>query len=476
MKILHICSEMYPLMKTGGLADVLGALPFSQQTQREDVRVLLPYYPQVAAQLGETVEVARRETFAGTAAIRFAYYQGLGIYVLDAPQCFARGGNPYHDEHYQDYPDNYRRFALLSYLGAQLAEGLDQWWGRADVLHAHDWQAGLACAYLHHWHSPVKSVFTIHNIAYVGRFAAHHLPELELPWQAFSMHGLEFYGELSYLKAGLFYADLITTVSPTYAREITESIAGAGFHQLLAERAAEGRLVGILNGVDENIWQPAHDPLIDKTYSAATLADKAVNKSALQKHFQLPQDKKTLLIGMVARLTEQKGADIVLDALPELLKEKVQMIVLGSGAPHLQERFQALAAQYPQHIGLHLGYDEALAHRIFAGSDMILVPSRFEPCGLTQLYALKYGALPLVRRTGGLADTVIDSDTGGTQATGFSFGEAHTADFLVVCRRALKLWQQQPQWQHLCRNAMAQVFTWTQAAQEYRQIYRRLIS
>ncbi|MGX3021456.1 glycogen synthase GlgA [Ursidibacter sp. B-7004-1] len=476
MKILHIGSEMYPLIKTGGLADVLGALPYAQQAMGNDVRVILPLYPQVAEKIGETQEVATIGTFAGIVTLRFAYFNGLGVYVIDAPHLFNRR-LPYYDDNYQDYGDNYKRFALLSYLGAQLAEGLDHWWGRADILHAHDWQAGLACAYLKSWHSPVKSIFTIHNIAYPGRFQGYHLAELGLPWEFFSPYGLEFYGEMSYLKAGLFYADKITTVSPTYAQEITEHIAGGGMHGLLQTRQAEGRLCGILNGVDDTVWNPETDHHIISNYRASYMQGKAKNKAELQRYFGLPEEKDALLFVMVTRLTEQKGADFLLAKIDEIMQHPVQLIVLGSGSPDLENALRYAQSRYPQQIGLKIGYDEALSHQIIAGGDVILVPSRFEPCGLTQLYGLKYGTLPLVRKTGGLADTVNDSHKESIEnrtATGFVFKHPDADDFMEATLRAINLWKKQKLWSSVRQNALAQDFGWTKVAEQYQALYREV--
>lgn len=477
MKILHICSEMYPLIKTGGLADVMGALPYAQQQAGNEVRVLLPYYPQVAEKLGEAVEVTTLGTFAGIVTLRFAQFNGLGVYVIDAPHLFNRR-LPYYDDNYQDYTDNYRRFALLGYLGAQLAAGLDHWWGRADILHAHDWQAGLACAYLKSWHSPVKSVFTIHNIAYSGRFQAYHLTELGLPWEFFHPNGLEFYGEISYLKAGLYFADRITTVSPTYAREITELIAGGGMHGLLQIRQAEGRLRGILNGVDDSVWNPDTDPNIIAPFRANYMHGKAKNKSELQRYFGLPERKEALLFVMVTRLTEQKGADFLLAKIDDIMQQDVQLIVLGSGSPTLEDALRAAQACYPQHIGVKIGYNEALSHQIIAGGDVILVPSRFEPCGLTQLYGLKYGTLPLVRRTGGLADTVNDSNKENIEkrtATGFVFDYPDANSFFDAVMRAVSLWQKQKLWSSVRQNALTQDFGWAKVAQQYQALYQELV-
>ena len=476
MKILHIGSEMYPLIKTGGLADVLGALPYAQQAMGNDVRVILPLYPQVAEKIGETKEVVTIGTFAGVVTLRFAYFNGLGVYVIDAPHLFNRR-LPYYDDNYQDYGDNYKRFALLSYLGAQLAEGLDHWWGRADILHAHDWQAGLACAYLKSWHSPVKSIFTIHNIAYPGRFQGYHLAELGLPWEFFSTQGLEFYGEMSYLKAGLYYADCITSVSPTYANEITEHIAGGGMHGLLQTRKFEGRLFGILNGVDDTVWNPETDQYIVSNYRASYMQGKAKNKLELQRYFNLPEEKDALLFVMVTRLTEQKGADFLLAKIDEIMQHPVQLIVLGSGSPDLENALRYAQSRYPQQIGLKIGYDEALSHQIIAGGDVILVPSRFEPCGLTQLYGLKYGTLPLVRKTGGLADTVNDSHKESIEnrtATGFVFKHPDADDFMEATLRAINLWKKQKLWSSVRQNALAQDFGWTKVAEQYQALYREM--
>ncbi|WP_373778733.1 glycogen synthase GlgA [Glaesserella sp.] len=477
MKILHICSEMYPLIKTGGLADVMGALPYAQQAAGHDVRVLLPYYPQVAEKLREMSEITTMNTFAGTVTLRFTYFNGLGVYVIDAPALFNRR-LPYYDDNYQDYSDNYKRFALLSYLGAQISEGLDNWWGRADILHAHDWQAGLACAYLKSWHSPVKSVFTIHNIAYPGRFQAHHLAELALPWEFFNTNGLEFYGEISYLKAGLFFADMVTTVSPSYAQEITEAIAGGGMHGLLQTRKEQGRLRGILNGVDDAVWNPDTDNNIVANYRPNYMHGKAKNKAELQRLFGLPEDKEAMLLVMVTRLTEQKGADFLLAKIDEIMQHPVQLVVLGSGAPDLENALREAQARYPQKIGLKIGYDEALSHQIIAGGDVILVPSRFEPCGLTQLYGLKYGTLPLVRKTGGLADTVNDShkeSIESREATGFVFKHPDANDFFEATMRAINLWKKQKLWSSVRQNALAQDFGWAKVAQQYQALYQEIL-
>lgn len=468
MKILHAASELYPLMKTGGLADVLGALPFAQAEQGHDVRVVLPYYRAVREKLPFTAEVVRQDTFGGYVVIRFAQYQNIGLYLIDAPHLYDRFGNPYHDEYYQDYHDNVIRFGLLGWTAAAIAVGMDALWGKVDVLHAHDWQAGLAAAYLQAWHRrDIKSVFTIHNIAYQGCFSPHHVHDLWLPDWILHTDGAEFHHQLSFLKAGLYYSDHITTVSPTYAREITSDLGAYGMQGLLQTRAAQGRLSGILNGVDETIWNPAIDCELFQQYDLSNIQAKLKNKTILQQRFGLNEQPESLLSVMVSRLTAQKGADLLLHSLHYLLPQQpnVQFALLGSGAPELEAAFRDLAQRYPQQVYVHIGYDEELAHQLMGAGDMIVIPSRFEPCGLTQLYGLKYGTLPLVRQTGGLADTVKHGETG------FVFEHADADSLTQAFQAALHIWQQPAKWTQLRQNAMKQDFGWHQAAKHYQNCY-----
>ena len=476
MKILHATSELYPLIKTGGLADVLGALPFAQQKRGDDVRVVMPYYRQVREAFPETVEIASRDTFGGYVTVRFATFNEVGIYFVDAPHLFDREGNPYHDAHYADYSDNVIRFGVLSWAAAALACGLDEQWGKPEVLHAHDWQTGLAAAYLKHWQSPVRSVFTIHNIAYQGMFQAKHLAELDLPHWMYQVEGLEFNDQISFLKAGLFYSDHITTVSPTYAAEITQEPAACGLHGLLQTRQTEGRLSGILNGVDEAVWNPQTDEHLVKHYHPRAMQGKKANKTAIQEQFGLKVGADTLLLTMVSRLTSQKGADLLLDTLNRKLADgtSFQFVLLGSGVPGLEQAFQALASKHPDQIAVHIGYNEALAHRLIAAADIILVPSRFEPCGLTQLYGLKYGTLPLVRKTGGLADTVVNSDNESIKnktATGFVFEEVSSEALSAALDHAISLWGSRS-WSSIRKQAMQQDFGWHIAAEHYQSCYQ----
>ncbi|MNN07193.1 Glycogen synthase [compost metagenome] len=400
----------------------------------------------------------------------------MGIYLIDAPWLYERPGSPYHDQSMNAYSDNHRRFALLGWMACELAKGLDRYW-RPQVVHAHDWHAGLACAYLAANGHPARSVFTVHNLAYQGLFSAHHVPELWLPPSFFNIYGLEFYGQMSFLKAGLFYADHITAVSPTYAREITRPEFGYGMEGLLQERQRQGRLSGILNGVDDKIWDPSHDPRLTARYDADNLKNKAKNKLHLQKAMGLKVDESLPLFAVVSRLTSQKGLDLVLEALPALLEQGGQLALLGAGDAVLQQAFLAAAADYPEQVGVQIGYHEAFSHRIIGGADVIMVPSRFEPCGLTQLYGLKYGTLPLVRRTGGLADTVVDcalENLADGSASGFVFDDCDAVALGNAIRRAMVLWNRPKHWRHVQRHAMSVDFGWQVAAQEYLSLYQRL--
>ncbi|TNH09359.1 glycogen synthase GlgA [Testudinibacter sp. TR-2022] len=478
MNVLHVCSELYPLLKTGGLADVTGALPFAQQQNGDNVRILIPAFPAITAGLPESGVVGTFDTFAGQATLRYAEYQGLGVYLIDAPHLYQREGNPYHDQSYHDYADNYLRFALLAWFGAELGDNLDSWW-KADVVHAHDWHAGLACAYLHAKGRPAKSVFTIHNLAYQGQFNYRHMAEIALPLEMFNVNGVELNGQISYLKAGLYYADHVTAVSPTYAQEITTPEYAYGLQGLLTTLQQQNKLSGVLNGVDYQIWNPELDSHLPEHYKLKGMSGKAKCKAELQQAFNLPQDKNALLFVMVTRLTAQKGVDLLLQALPRILKDGVQFILLGSGDKQYELAFSQLELQYPQQVSVEIGYNEKLSHLIIAGGDVILVPSRFEPCGLTQLYGLKYGTLPLVRSTGGLADTVVDCSKENLKtrlATGFVFNDANVEQLVTAFEQAQALWHAKPQWYKVRINAMEADFSWHLAAEKYSVIYQNLFN
>lgn len=476
MQVLHVCSELFPLLKTGGLADVVGALPAAQIVEGDDVRVLLPAFPDLRKGIPDTRVVNEFDVFSRRVTLLYGRFNGVGIYLIDAPDLYDRPGSPYHDQDQYAYMDNYLRFALLGWVGAEMAGGLDRAW-QPDIVQAHDWHAGLTCAYLAAKGRPAKSVFTVHNLAYQGLFNARHMPELGLPDDYFQTYGMEFFGQISYLKAGLFYADHVTTVSPTYAREITQPAYGYGMEGLLASLQSQGRLTGILNGVDDAIWNPTHDAMLSTRYNRDVLEAKVNNKRHLQTAMGLTVDEKVPLFAVVSRLTSQKGLDLVLEVLPDLLDQGGQLTLLGAGDANLQQGFLAAAAEYPSQVGVQLGYHEAFSHRIIGGADVIMVPSRFEPCGLTQLYGLKYGTLPLVRRTGGLADTVTDSSLENLSdgiASGFVFEDATAGALQRAIRRAFVLWSRPALWRYVQRQAMGLDFSWHVAARAYQSLYQRL--
>ncbi|MEA9390936.1 glycogen synthase GlgA [Acerihabitans sp. TG2] len=476
MQVLHVCSELFPLLKTGGLADVVGALPAAQIAEGDDVRVLLPAFPDLRKGIPATRIVNQFEVFSRSVTLLYGRFNGVGIYLIDVPDLYDRPGSPYHDQDQYAYMDNYLRFALLGWVGSEMASGLDASW-RPDIVQAHDWHAGLTCAYLAAKGRPAKSVFTVHNLAYQGLFSAQHLPELGLPADYYQTYGMEFFGQISYLKAGLFYADHVTTVSPTYAREITQPAYGYGMEGLLASLQSQGRLTGILNGVDDAIWNPTHDAMLSSCYNRDVLEAKLNNKRHLQTAMGLTVDEKVPLFAVVSRLTSQKGLDLVLEVLPDLLDQGGQLTVLGAGDVTLQQGFLAAAAEYPSQVGVQLGYHEAFSHRMIGGADVLMVPSRFEPCGLTQLYGLKYGTLPLVRRTGGLADTVTDSSLENLSdgiASGFVFEDATASALQRAIRRAFVLWSRPALWRYVQRQAMGLDFSWHVAARAYQSLYQRL--
>jgi starch synthase len=479
MRVLHVASEIYPLVKTGGLADVVGALPPALAEAGADVRLLLPGLAPILGVLLEARTLFQCGPAFGAArvAVRCGRLapSGLVAYVIDAPYLYARPGNPYLGPDGKEWRDNHRRFGLLGWVGAHLAAGeIDPSWVPA-VLHAHDWHAGLAPAYVAAHPGPsAATVCTVHNLAFQGLFALQTRAELDIAPSQLTYEGMEFHGQLSFLKAGLAFADRITTVSPTYAQEIRTAEQGCGLDGMLRLRAA--RLTGILNGVDTKVWNPATDPEIAQRYNFATLAGKRACKRALQAELGLPVIDAPLFT-IVSRLTHQKGIDLLLDALPELARHNGQLAVLGSGEPALETALQRAVTEYPTQVAVKIGYDEALSHRLIAGADVILVPSRFEPCGLTQMYGLRYGTLPLVRRCGGLADTVVDaSDENRAEdlATGFVFDDATGADLAAALRRAIALYQDTPGWMRLMREAMTQDVSWRKAATQYIALYRGL--
>jgi len=476
VKVLAIASEIYPLIKTGGLADVAGALPAALAPEGIEVRTVVPGYPSVMSALsgGKTV-MTIGDSFGGSARLVAGKAKGLDIIALDAQHLFNRPGNPYLGPDGKDWPDNWRRFAALSRAAADVALGALPGY-RPDVVQAHDWQAGLTLAYMHFAPSRPGAVMTIHNLAFQGQFSPTLFPALSLPAGAFNSNGIEYYGAVGYLKAGLYYADRITTVSPGYAAEIRTPEEGMGMDGLL--RARSGVMSGILNGIDEDAWNPKADPHLAANYTKKTFASaRALNKAALQARFGLDQDPNAPLFGLVSRLTWQKGIDLLLANIPTIIEQGAQLAVLGSGEPGMEHGFALAQDIHPGRIGNWIGYDEALAHQVLAGSDAILVPSRFEPCGLTQLYGLRYGTVPVVARVGGLSDTVVDANPaalGRGVASGLQFAPVTYEMMKVVLERTAALYRQPEVWKKMQANGMAQDVSWTDPARRYAALFREL--
>lgn len=479
MRILHVASEIFPLVKTGGLADVVGSLPPALVKRGLDVRILLPGLPGVLAGIVGLKPVMRIGPVFGAASVTLSIGQlpdsRLSAYVIEAPFLYRREGNPYVGPDGHDWSDNHRRFGLLGWVAAHLASGeLDPEW-IPDVVHAHDWHAGLAAAYI--VQNPgltTPTVFTIHNLAFRGIFPMECHHDLGLPMRKLTPHGIEFHGKISFMKAGLVYSSKITTVSPNYAREICTPEFGCGLDGVMRDRGKD--LSGILNGVDYAIWNPA-DAKIAAPYTVDDLGGKKVCKRALQLEFGLSTEARGPLFAVVSRLTSQKGMDLLLAALPDLLREGAQLIVLGAGDGDLEAGFRYAASVNPDNVAVYIGYDESMSHRFMAGADILLVPSRFEPCGLTQLYALRYGTLPLVRRVGGLADTVVDvngDNLAADTATGFVFEDAARHALGARIRDACEFFRDEAAWARVQKKAMMQDFSWDDSAANYESLYRSL--
>ena len=481
MRVLYVSTEVHPALKTGGLADVNAALPGALAAIGVDVALLLPGFPalmEAATARGTPVRLGPANGCDQVSLVP-CRLGGMQAWLIDAPSLYGRPGNPYLGPDGQDWPDNARRFALLGWAAARFADGGIGGW-RPDIVHGHDWHAGLSPAYLRARGGAIPgSVFTVHNLAYQGSFAATAFPDLALPPHFFSMQGLEFHGAVNFMKAGLFYADRVTTVSPTYAREIQTPEHGFGMEGLLRSRA--GALSGILNGVDTAAWNPACDPALPAKFSADDMAGKSVCRKALRAEMGLG-DADGPLFGVVSRMTAQKGLDLLLEALPAIAAIDGQVAMLGSGDVALEAAWQLAAASNPGRVAVTRGYDEALAHRIFGGADIIAVPSRFEPCGLTQMYGLLYGALPLVRNTGGLADTVREAGRagsagpadGGNAGNGFVFDLPHVADLSAAIARAGALWKAPAGWQAVQQAGMRTDFGWEGAAGRYAALYQQI--
>ncbi|WP_395665685.1 glycogen synthase GlgA [Methylocella sp.] len=476
LSVLAVVSEAFPLVKTGGLADVAGALPGALRREGIGVATLLPGYPAVMRQLEGAEDVFSLRNLMGAPARIFrGVAGGLDIFALDAPHLYDRPGNPYLDASGRDYEDNAFRFAALAQVGAALAFGAAPGFA-PDVVHAHDWQAGLVPAYLHYdGRRRPGTVATVHNLAFQGQYPASLLAGLGLPPQAFSIEGVEYYGMIGFLKAALALSDRVTTVSPTYAAEIRTPEHGMGLDGLLRDRGAA--LSGVLNGIDTDVWDSASDPLIAQPYDVDSLSLRPVNKAALQEKFGLAPDPGALLFGVVSRLSWQKGVDLLIDNLDLIDRLGAQLAVLGAGEPQLEAALREAAAARPGRVGVALGYDEAIAHRIQAGADALVIPSRFEPCGLTQLCALRYGALPVVARVGGLSDTIVDANEMAIASgvgTGLQFSPTTREMLAATLERAARLWSEPDVWDTLVQNGMLTDVSWRRPAARYAKLFRDL--
>jgi len=471
LRVLAVASECAPLIKTGGLADVVGALPAALAAQDVRVTTLIPGYPAVMKAIKGRVERTFDGLFGGPASLLRAEAEGLDLLVLDAPHLFDRPGNPYLGPYGGEWGDNGVRFAALGVAAAQLAP-------RFDAVHAHDWQAGLAPAYLRF--APGKrtpSLFTIHNLAFQGKFPTSLFPLLGLPSEAMSVQGVEYYGTVGFLKAGLWYADRINTVSPTYAAEIATPALGMGLDGLLRGRG--GHVSGILNGLDTVDFDPARDPRLAAQFDATDLSARSANKAALQRRMGLEVDPRKLLFAFIGRLAWQKGVDMMLGAVGTMMAQDAQLAILGTGEWGLEEGCRGVANWFPGRVATHIGFDEGLARLIYGGADVILVPSRFEPCGLAQMAALRYGALPLVAHVGGLVDSVVDANEMALAdgvGTGFHFSPVTQEMLQATVLRVARLWRDPGDWKTLQKNAVRTDVSWTRSAARYAQLYRDMIA
>jgi len=476
IEVLSVASEAYPLIKTGGLADVAGALPAALAPRGVTMRTLVPGYPLVLEKLTSGRQVAAvDDLWGGPARLLAGRAGGLDVIAIEAAHLYDRPGNPYMGPDGWDWPDNWKRFAGLSWIASELALGLVEGY-RPQVLHCHDWQAGLAPAYVKFGPSDrIKTVMTVHNIAFKGSFGPDIFPQLRLPAHAYGVSGVEYYGGVSFLKSGLECADAVTTVSPNYADEIRTPAFGMGLEGLLNGRADS--VYGILNGIDTDVWDPSTDPALSQNYTAATVHQRRVNKQALVERFGLDGEDGPLFC-VISRLTGQKGMDLLIQVVDGLVALGGRLCVLGSGEPHLEDGFRHATARHPGKVGLITGYDEPLSHLMQAGADAILIPSRFEPCGLTQLYGLRYGCVPVVSRIGGLADTVIDANPAALLA-GVATGFKHDADnahaLYEAIRKATMMFADEKTWRKIQRRGMKSDVSWAASAERYADLYADLI-
>lgn len=478
LKVLFATSEVAPLIKTGGLADVSGALPAALHALGMDVHILVPGYNQVMAHLSKYQIAATLDLpdFPSSRILSGTMPNGVPLLVLDCPALYQRDGGPYQTPRGQDWPDNAMRFGLLSKVAALLGSADTPLAWHPDLVQCNDWQTGLTPAYLHFERDAVPSVIAVHNLAFQGNFPPETVRQLGLPASCYSIDGVEYYGKMSFLKAGLFYADHITTVSPNYALEIQQEELGFGMQGLLSYR--RDHLTGILNGIDTDEWDPESDIHLNQNYNSTNMSGKAANKQALQSRMGLRIDAEVPLLGVVSRLTHQKGLDILLAIAPQLCAIPVQLVILGTGDAQMQKSAKELEQRYPGQIAVMIGFSEDLSHQIEAGADMFVMPSRFEPCGLNQLYSQRYGTPPIVHATGGLADSVVDCTAktlkDGT-ASGFSFNGLTAESLYQTIVRAVSVYRDKSGWKVLRANCMAKEFGWKKSAEAYRDVYLKVL-
>ena len=477
-KILYLSSEAFPLIKTGGLADVAGSLPAALLKQSQDVHILLPAYPEVIKNIKKSKILATTTYYNQSVKIIETRLPGSNVIVwlVDCPAAFNRPGGPYTNHHGQEWDDNALRFAIFCHAAVDIALNKLALSWYPDVVHCNDWQSGLVPALLSLHRKRPATVFTVHNLAYQGIFDKQTFSDLNLPDELWHIDGLEFYGQLSFIKGGLAYADKISTVSSNYAKEILQAEYSYGLEGLLQHRVKH--LSGIINGINEKLWNPGTDKYLEKKYNRRSLKNKLFNKTALQQELLLPVNASIPLIGMVSRLVEQKGLEFILDSLKAIVSLPMQLVILGTGDPHYEVQLSRWASKHPEKLKIVIGYDEALAHRIEAASDMYLMPSTFEPCGLNQLYSLRYGTLPIVTAVGGLADTVFDASEKNINegiANGFVLKEKKSDALLTTIKRALLMYQKKDQWRQLQLNAMSGDFSWQTSARKYISLYQQAI-
>ena len=473
-KVLFVTSEAHPLIKTGGLADVAGSLPKALTELSQDVRLIIPNYQAITqdAHYRCTVRVDNRDINILETQLPET---NVPVWLVDCPELYGTPGNPYLDENGEPWENIAERFAVFCRIAVEVAMGRTELDWNADIVHCNDWQSGLVPALLSLEQEHPKTVFTIHNLAYQGLFPPATYHALNLPGQLWNPNGLEFHEMLSFIKGGLTYSDRITTVSPTYALEIQTPEFGYGLEGLLSHR--QDILSGIINGIDMDDWNPKTDPNLPQSYDESSLNKKQTNKTELQKQLGLPVNAETPVFGVVSRLVQQKSVDLLIEIIPEMMTMPIQLILLGSGDSNLERELNSFSRLYPDKISVTIGYDEKLAHLIEAGADVFLMPSRFEPCGLNQMYSQRYGTIPIVRYTGGLADTVIDAlpeTLADNTASGIVFNEATAGSLQEAMKRCLILFNDKKTWQKMQKSGMKKDFSWKSSAKQYLNLYESI--